>query len=241
MSNAPKKTKPQAPSMPIPEVIEKVRIIYNKDNCHAIPTESAADALGYTNARSGSAITTLASIKMFGLLNSPQPGHLAVDQSFVDYEYSPDENQKQKIVLEWLHTPKIYAELLQRFENHMPSEATLKYELIKIGFTGKGLQKFMKSFISSVQFSKYYELQKSQEFEEHEVHSTFNQSKDNFSPVQVTNTKISEVMTGSDRIPIRLSGGRKAWLEIPMPFYEKDKKVINDQVELIITDEEEND
>lgn len=233
-----RKKKPQAPSMSLSEAIEKVQIIYSRDGRHTIPTGSAADALGYKNARSGSAITALASIKMFGLLHVPQSGHLAVDQSFEEYEFSPHESKKLKILLEWVKTPKIYAELFQRFEGSMPSDAALKYELVKLGFTGKGLQKFIKTFKESVQFSKYYEQEISNENEEYDTPSIATAPKENISPTQSTIGNISELMIGVDRIPIRLSGGRKAWLEIPAPFYEGDKSVIKSQIDLIITDEE---
>jgi hypothetical protein len=43
-----------------------------------------------------------------------------------------------------------------------------------------------------------------------------------------------------DRIPIRLHGGRKAYLEIPTPMYEKDKQIIIRQVELLLADEDAN-
>lgn len=233
-----RKKKPQAPSMSLSEAIEKVRVIYSRDGRHTIPTESAADALGYKNARSGSAITTLASIKMFGLLHVPQSGHLAVDLSFEEYEFSPNESRKLNILLEWVKTPKIYSELFQRFEGSMPSDATLKYELVKLGFTGKGLQKFIKTFKDSVQFSKYYEQEVLNENEEHDISSIAAAPNENISSVQSTLGKTPEVVTGVDRIPIRLSGGRKAWLEIPTPFYEGDKSVIKNQIDLIITDEE---
>jgi hypothetical protein len=46
---------------------------------------------------------------------------------------------------------------------------------------------------------------------------------------------------GTDRIPVRLGGGRRAWLEIPVPFYEADKKRLKSQIDLLLTEDEEDD
>jgi hypothetical protein len=40
-----------------------------------------------------------------------------------------------------------------------------------------------------------------------------------------------------DRIPIRLPGGRRAWLEIPPVFYEADKARIKAQIDLLLTED----
>jgi hypothetical protein len=50
-----------------------------------------------------------------------------------------------------------------------------------------------------------------------------------------------DVRSSVDRIPIRLRGGRRAWLEIPTPFYAADKERIKLQVDLLLTEEDERD
>lgn len=44
-----------------------------------------------------------------------------------------------------------------------------------------------------------------------------------------------------DRIPVRLSGGRRAWLVIPTVFKEADKARLKAQIDLILTQEDEDD
>jgi hypothetical protein len=45
--------------------------------------------------------------------------------------------------------------------------------------------------------------------------------------------------SSSDRIPIRLPGGRHAFIEIPMPFFAADKDRIKKQIDLLLTQEDE--
>jgi hypothetical protein len=43
---------------------------------------------------------------------------------------------------------------------------------------------------------------------------------------------------GTDSIPVRLSGGRKAWLAIPTPFYADDKLRLKAQIDLLLAQDE---
>jgi len=38
---------------------------------------------------------------------------------------------------------------------------------------------------------------------------------------------------------VRLAGGRRAWIEIPTPFYLSDKRRIKAQIDLLLTDDED--
>ena len=49
----------------------------------------------------------------------------------------------------------------------------------------------------------------------------------------------AEVDSDRDRIPVRLDSKRRAWLEIPAPFYEKDKMRLKAQIDLLITDDDD--
>ena len=42
-----------------------------------------------------------------------------------------------------------------------------------------------------------------------------------------------------DQIPVRLSGGRRAWLVVPIPFYTADKSRLKAQIDLLLAEDEE--
>ena len=54
-----------------------------------------------------------------------------------------------------------------------------------------------------------------------------------------TDVPLVSPVAGFDRIPVRLAGGRRAWLEIPTPFYAADKLRLKAQIDLLLTEEEE--
>jgi hypothetical protein len=45
--------------------------------------------------------------------------------------------------------------------------------------------------------------------------------------------------SGIDRIPIRLAGGRRAWIEIPSPFFSADRERLKKHIDLLLTDDED--
>lgn len=248
MSDARKKS-PKAPSLSLGEAIAKVGAIYNSEKRHAVATEIVAKDLGYKNAANGAAVRTLAAIKGYGLLISPKPGLLAVAKEVEDYLFCPDEKMKREIVRQWLVTPKIYRNLLDKFPRNLPSEAALKYELIQIGFTPSGADECVKNFLDSINFANYYDENGTENPQD--LHDELDDSqpdlqdnKKGSGPVGRQSshyqTQISPVVAKSeiDRIPIRLGGGRRAWLEIPVPFYEADKIILKAHIDLIVTDNE---
>jgi NAD(P)H dehydrogenase (quinone) len=58
-------------------------------------------------------------------------------------------------------------------------------------------------------------------------------------PVRDEPAIADEVSVSYDRIPVRLTAGRKAWLEIPTPLYVADKERLKAQIDLLLAEDEE--
>lgn len=238
--NAPRKKSPKAPSMSLAEALDRVMVVYDKEGRHTVATSVVAQDIGYKDASSGAALSALAAIKYFGLLVSSTRGQLAVSVDVEEYRYSTDENKKRELLIKWLRCPQIYATLLDAFPDRLPSDAAIKYELIKLGFVEKTANSCLKLFKSSVEFSGYYEQPYSAE-PSPEVNDAGEPLMNNDAQAEVKAPVSTAILVDEnvDRIPIRLAGGRKAWLEVPLPFYEKDKEMIKKYVDIIVVDEEE--
>lgn len=234
MAQTRKKTQrsPRAPSMGLPEAVSKALMIYERERLNAVSADAVAGDIGYKDASSGAAKSAIAALRAFGLLRSPKLGLLAVSDSVQDYQFNPDESEKYKIRREWLASPKVYEILLGRYQDSLPSEKALKYELIQMNFSERGAEDCMQNFIQSVDFAAYYQKEPTLQPASSEHIVVSDRAK-----VQVTSATQESASSPSDRIPIRLAGGRKAWLEIPSPFYETDKEIIINQVNLIIPDQ----
>jgi hypothetical protein len=241
MQDTPRKKSPRAPLLALEQALERALRVYEQERLHAAPADAVAQALGFTNASNGSATTSLASLRYFGLLERPEEGFLAVTKVMESYKYAPDEGMRNEILHELLKTPPLYQELLEKYSSGLPSSATLKYELIQKGFLPQAVDAVLSAFLQSVSFAKYFETDRSvvEEAPPGDVAQVHDHKQATLhhrleSPPQFAVDQSANI----DQIPIRLSGGRKAWLNIPTPFYEADKERIKAHIDVLFADDD---
>lgn len=245
MPDEPRKKSPRAPSMPLGEALEKALRIYDKERRHAAPTDVIAQNLGYKSANNGAALTAIASLRSYGLLEKAQDGKLAISKSVETYRFAPDEALKNQLLIQWLKAPTIFATLLDAYGSGLPSDATIRFQLIEQGFNPASAESLLDVFKHSVDFTKYFDVKS---VDDH-VQSQNNEPQDspaNLSPRTSDFTAPGGIELASqnssathDRIPVRLSGGRRAWLEIPSPFFAADKKRLKAQIDLLLAEDDE--
>jgi hypothetical protein len=229
--------------MPLDEAIEKTTRVYEREHRHAAPVEAVAQSLGYSSAKNGAALQALASLRYYGLIERPADGQVQVSKDFESYSFAPDEKLKQELRVRWLKSPPIFLELLDKFPGELPSDPTLKFTLIQRGFTPTAADECVAVFRKSVEFARYYQELSSVEDEEEVVVSTAPVAAPaplaGVSPPFLQQPSVSSsTSTDVDRIPVRLSGSRRAWIEIPLPFFEADKDRLKAQIDLLLTDDE---
>ena len=247
MNATPRKRSPQAPSISLDDAIDRAIRIYDKERRHASPSAVIAVNLGYKDATSGPAMQTLASLRYFGLIERPQEGMIAVTKEVEEYKFSPSDSMRKSQIIKWLTAPPIFNELLQKYTTGLPSEATLKFDLIKRGFNPITADSFLKVFIRSVDYARYYdEIQKSEVNPEVEANdglthseNSVNTTTQNIAPQNKLQNSTENISKNMDRFLVRLSGGRRGWIEVPIPFFEADKKRLKDQIDLILSDDDE--
>jgi hypothetical protein len=243
MSNSTRKKSPRAPSLSLSEALDGALRIYSKDRRHAIPVELAAQHLGYKSANNGTAIKALASIRYFGLIGRPQEGKFAVEKEVEDYQFAPSPAQKQALLRKWIVTPPIFADVLARFSDGLPSDAALKFEFIQLGFLPDAADTVVSVLKNSVEFAQYYDSPRSSvETEANQALPDNSGMPSPSNPAEASEPSNTGSLSNSqtaDRIPVRLSGGRRAYLEIPTPFYVADKQRLKSQIDLLLAEDEQ--
>jgi hypothetical protein len=242
------KKSPRSPSISLDDAIAKAVKVYEKERRHAAPTDVVAQDIGYKSANNGAALGTLASLRYYGLLERPKEGHLAVSKEVETYLYTPDEEVKRELLRKWLKTPPVFLEIVEKYVDGLPSDATLRFDLIGQGFSPTAAEGVIPIFKKSADFADIYSkfsapLARStaQVFDVEpsdlvlDNEPTRREGKNEFTQKPMSAVTMSN--DDSDRIPIRLTEGRKAWLIIPSPFYEADKNRIKAQIDLLLTDD----
>lgn len=250
MNDVLRKKSPRAPSLPLDESVERALKIYDKERRHAAPTDVIAQNLGYKSANNGSALSTIAALRSFGLLEKAQEGKLAVAKDVEAYRFAPTDELRSQLRRKWLRTPNIFSELLEKYAAGLPSEASLRFDLIQRGFTPASAESTLAVFKKSIEFARFFDELSSDDLKAESLEtaaeaddqpaaaSVHVQSR----PVESVSPAAASVAPGGyDRIPVRLAGGRRAWLEIPTPFFEADKKRLIAQIELILTEDDAED
>lgn len=240
MVDIPRKKSPRAPSISLDEALERVGRAYDKEGLHPAPTDVVAQHIGYKGANGGAALAALASLRYYGLIERPRDGVLAVAKNYEAFRFSPNRDLKRSFLLSFLRTPSLFAELIDQYVNGFPSDATLKYELIQRGFlpaAATSLVAVLKRSIEFVGLVEAPEAEKEQEDEEHRSQQNGKAIERRTRPAAITSQNPDE--EGCDRIPVRLSGNRRAWLLIPGLFYSADKQHLKAQIDLLLTEDDE--
>lgn len=243
-----RKKSPRAPSIPLDEAIERASRAYDKERLHAAPTEVVAQNIGYKGSSSGAALAALASLRYYGLLERPSEGLLAVTKDVEAYKFAPSEELKRSFLLSFLRKPPLFADLLDKYASGLPSDANMKYDLIQRGFLPATAGSLVQVFRRSAEFAGFYEQPVSIPIAQAEPSEDHNSEPNDQAVATVKNGVAKQVAISSnltpepddhDRIPVRLSGGRRAWLLIPTPFYMADKDRLKAQIDLLLTEDDE--
>lgn len=249
MNDSPRRKSPRAPSIALDEAIERALRVYEKERRHAAPTDVVAQDLGYKSANNGAALSVLASLRYYGLLERPEDGKLAVTKDVESYNFAPSDQLRREILLRWLKAPQIFGDLLEKYEGGLPSDGNLRFDLIQRGFSPPAAEAVISVFKRSVEFSNYYESKAAEspierlgpglpggstEEEGSSIQQRFAQQ-----PSSQVPSNFAETDPDLDKIPVRLVGGRRAWLLIPSQFFSADKVRLKAQIDLLLTEDEE--
>lgn len=234
-----RKRSPRAPSISLKDAIERAEKIYSAEGKNSAPVDVIAKHLGYSSSGNGAAATVFASLGYFGIVERPKDGYMVVTKDFESYKFTPDELLRKQIAVKWLKTPSVFSDLIDKYPDGLPSEATLKFDLITRGFTESTAGECLAAFLESVQFADYYRAAEKLPNDETKSLSVGVGHIVDDSKGQVMPKVDMQALEGNDRIPVRLAGGRRAWLEIPQPFYDADKERVIAQIKLLLTDDEQ--
>ncbi len=242
MTKSLRKRSPSAPTMPLEEALERAIKVYKREQRHPAPTDVVAQDIGYKSASNGAALSAIAALRSYGLLERMGPGKLAVADDVQSFHYAPDQTLKQELLIKWLKSPVVFSFLLDKYERSLPSDSTIRFDLIQEGFKPGSAESVLKSFKESVEFANYYQKREGNDEDVRPAEDVAEEIAaqprfDNSSKAPSPKERASQNDTDVDRIPVRLDSKRRAWLEIPTPFYEADKSRLKAQIDLLLTDE----
>ena len=146
---------PNYPAVSLPDAVERVKALVDKDGKAGTPMEAAAKHIGFSGAH-GTARTVLSALKKFGL-TSDQRGRVVPTQLAVDIINFPPDSSRNKAARQTAAlSPLIYKQLVDQYAEmgNVPSPESLKPELIAdMGFNPKAVDAFIRDFFSSLEYA----------------------------------------------------------------------------------------
>ncbi len=250
-----RKKSPRAPSISLDEALDRALKVYDKERLNPAPPDVVAQGMGYKDANNGRALATIASVRYYGLVERQGDGRLGITKDVENYKYAPSEDMRRAYLRRFVAAPVLFAELLEKYASGLPSDGNLRYELIQRDFLPATAESLVGILRRSFDFARVYEQEPqdpaapASEVEETDALASvvpdLAAPTATAAPAQVPQQRQSSLLrdedpgAGHDRIPVRLSGGRRAWLLIPPLFREADKQRLKGQIDPLLTEDED--
>ncbi|MGA9017885.1 MAG: hypothetical protein WB438_02985 [Candidatus Cybelea sp.] len=148
-----KERSPNYPGLSLEAAISAIRMVQGIEKRGTAPTLSVAKALGHENL-SGPALTKIAALRQYGLLEDVAPGKVKVsDLAMAILLRHPDDYEYLRALRDAALRPSLFADLYREYAQ--ASEQTLRYHLIQDrSFSEEGAMKVIKTFRATLAFAK---------------------------------------------------------------------------------------
>ncbi len=149
----PGKRSPGYPMISLDEAIQKAKILWDKDKNNYIPLAAAYEHLGYKS-QGGYAARIIAALKKFELISEKQNA-IKLTEEAIDLALHDESDERYiEIVKKSALKPIIYEKIFSKYNGIIPSDNTLRIELIKEhGFNPESVNDFISSFRKSIEFA----------------------------------------------------------------------------------------
>jgi len=204
---------PKSPRYSLPWAVDKMLILLEKEGVHPVAPDIMAQHLGYSNARNGQAATVLGTLRMYGMILKAPHRKDVISEDIKKFKYTPYDEEKHQLADKWLKSPKVFASVLTKYPDNLPSDPALRYELIQeYSFTEEAANKFIKVLKESIEFSQSFSSGANVQGDEDFDDSDDAEVGDNNDDVALEPTKqgISPVITptpvSSDKFSVQITG-----------------------------------
>lgn len=232
---------PSYPAFDLESAVEKMNGFYEKEGFNETLVDVALQNWGYSSG-SSNGYRAVSALIQFGLLEDQGSGDdrlvfltergktLAVDER----EISEDRNKALK---EAALSPTIFKKLWDKYGASLPSDASLKYYLVReLEFNQKHVDRFIRIYKSTLEYASLSDEDQQNKKEattKSEIDTSVKQpehqqkrSKEESDLVESNNAVSNVNADGRLNIPIPLMNGKQASLSIPIPLSETDFNLI---------------
>ena len=150
---------PGYPSLSLQDAIEKAKVVWTQEKRNAAPLEALALDWGL-KAKSSTGLLYSSTLKKYGLLEEVEGGKdrsMKLTQAALNIILNDQHDSAEYINLlkQCALSPKIYADLWQKYNGDLPSDANLKrYLIVELKFNDAAVDGIIRDFRDTITFAK---------------------------------------------------------------------------------------
>lgn len=143
---------PSYPAIGLPEAIQRIQQIFDRENFHAADGDTLAKAIGYSGSN-GASDVVLSALKKYGLLEKSGQGAYKLSAIAKDIiTHQPGDPEYVKAVTEAAFTPLLFDELCSEFGiAPPPSDNNLRTKLLKREFNPKVVGDVIRAYRETIE------------------------------------------------------------------------------------------
>jgi hypothetical protein len=141
---------PGYPNMSLPKALAAVKKIHDADRRNPIDRLVAAKHIGY-GGLSGASDKAIASLAHFGLIEKTGKGEIRISSLAVDILHPNSVEDRRKALLDAAFSPQIFADLRERFGEHV-SEGALESYLKRENFLDRAIGPVVQSYLETCRY-----------------------------------------------------------------------------------------
>lgn len=219
---------PSFPAINLETAIRRARELYERERQYPTSIEKIVHYWGYKGL-TGPANLSVAALKKFGLLTDEGKGaerrgrltHLAVE-----IIANPDQQARVAAIKQAALMPTAHRELWDRYGNQLPSDANLRWELVRQrGFTENGADDFIRGYKQTIAFAQLETSDRlpgiETDSDRQELTATLD-ADDDFAPSNLSPPAEIRDSSGANRYPIPVFNGKVVVVEGDFPLSEED-------------------
>lgn len=145
---------PNFPGIPLEQAVKMVEQIFDNNRQAVIMREDAAKDLGYSGL-TGRSLKILGALNQYDLIENVQKGQLRVTDTARDILHGYPEDVRLAALHKAGNAPTLFSSIYDRFDGEVPGENAVRSYLMQNGFTNKGVDKALESFLST---NRYLEI-----------------------------------------------------------------------------------
>lgn len=142
---------PNFPALSLEEAIKTAGELYSKIRKVTVDREAAAKELGYTGL-TGRSLKVLGALNQYGLIDNVSKGQCCVTELAEQALHGFPDEEKAGAIHRAARSPALFRAIYEEFGEQIESEHAIRSFLLKRGFTDKGVESALQSFLETQKF-----------------------------------------------------------------------------------------